>query len=212
MDRANQRDLVRRGYDVVSRASRDAMGRSNPKTAEDVVRYDSWIGALAQRLAPAARILDLGCGSGLPATKRLVEMGFDVVGLDFSSVQIERAQELVKGAKFIEADMAIWDCAPASFDAVVCFYALIHVPLADQRDLFPRIRRWLTPGGTFLGIVGHKRWRGVEEYLGAPMFWDHADTATYLDWLREAGLEPVWDRFVPEGDSGHPLVLAVASL
>ena len=43
------------------------------------------------------------------------------------------------------------------------------------------------------------------------MFWDHADAATYLVWLREAGLEPVWDRFVPEGDSGHTLVLAEAA-
>jgi hypothetical protein len=27
----------------------------------------------------------------------------------------------------------------------------------------------------------------------------------------EAGLTPVWDRFVPEGDGGHGLVLASAS-
>lgn len=211
MDPAEQRDLVRRGYDAVSRAYRDDLGRSNPATAEEVERYDSWIGELEERLEPTARVLDLGCGSGLPGTKLLVERGFEVVGLDFSPVQIERARELVKGATFVEADMAAWDCDPASVDAVVSFYALIHVPLVDQQRLFPRIRRWLTPGGLFLGIVGHSRWTGVEEYLGAPMFWDHADAATYLGWLREAGLAPIWDRFVPEGDSGHTLVLAEAS-
>jgi hypothetical protein len=42
------------------------------------------------------------------------------------------------------------------------------------------------------------------------MFWDHADTATYLRWLEAAGLAPIWHRFVPEGDSGHTLILARA--
>ena len=57
------------------------------------------------------------------------------------------------------------------------FYALIHVPLADQQALFPRIRSWLRPGGYLLAITGARL------YLGADMFWGHADTATYLKWL-----------------------------
>ena len=91
---------------------------------------------------------------------------------------------------------------------MVSFYALIHVPLEDQRKLIPRIRRWLRPGGFFLATVGHSRWTGVENYLDAPMFWDHADRRTYLEWLAKAGLTPVWDRFAPEGEGGHTLVLA----
>ena len=47
-------------------------------------------------------------------------------------------------------------------------------------------------------------------YLGAPRFWDHAETATYLRRLKAAGLAPIWHRLVPEGDSGHTLVLARA--
>ena len=49
-----------------------------------------------------------------------------------------------------------------------------------------------------------------EDYYGAAMFWDHADRATYLVWLTEAGLVPLWDRFVPEGSVGHTLVMAQA--
>ena len=94
---------------------------------------------------------------------------------------------------------------------MVSFYALIHVPLADQQALFPRVRKWIRPGGYFLAIVGAGRWTGTEQYLGADMFWDHADTATYLRWLSEARLTPIWDRYVPEGDSGHSLILAQAT-
>jgi hypothetical protein len=82
---------------------------------------------------------------------------------------------------------------------------------AVQRALFARVRDWLRPGGYFLAIVGAGRWTGTEEYLGADMFWDHADTATYLRWLPESRLTPIWDRHIPEGDGGHGLILAQAT-
>jgi SAM-dependent methyltransferase len=208
--RASQRDLVRRGYDAISHAYRHDDGHTG-RDSEQPSLYSTWIDELALLLAPNAAVLDLGCGAGVPAAKLLAEKGFDVLGIDISAVQIERARRLAPGARFEQADMVTWDHPAASFDAVVSLYALIHVPLPDQRDLFPKIRRWLRPGGHLLAIVGSGRWSGIEEYFGAAMFWDHADRATYLAWLAEAGLRPVWDRFVPEGNVGHTLVLARAA-
>ncbi len=208
--RAAQRDLVRWGYDAISHGYRDDEGRPHAGTAEHEDQYEVWIDELAELLEPGSRVLDLGCGVGIPASRLFVDRGFQVVGVDFSTVQVERARRLVPGATFIQADMVSWNAEADSFDAVVSLYALIHVPLEDQRQVLLNVRRWLRSGGYFLAIVGHGRWTGTENYLGTPMFWDHADAATYLEWLSSAGLAPLWQRFVPEGTAGHTLVLARA--
>jgi cyclopropane fatty-acyl-phospholipid synthase-like methyltransferase len=209
--RARQRDLVRRGYDAVSLAYRSDDGAAAPSSAKDLSRYRGWVDELAGLLRPGARVLDLGCGAGIPATRELAGHGLQVIGADFSAVQVRRARRLVPAARMLQADMAELQLRPACLDAVVSFYALIHLPLADQRALFPRIREWLRPGGYFLAIVGAEPWTATESYLGADMFWDHAGTGSYLRWLSAAGLVPAWHRFVPEGKSGHTLILATAS-
>jgi SAM-dependent methyltransferase len=206
--RAVRRDLVRRGYDAVSLAYRSDDGQAGTGSGENVGRYAGWVGELAALLRPGARVLDLGCGAGVPATRELADHGLQVLGVDISAVQVGRARRLVPAARLVQADMATLDLAPASLDAVACFYALIHVPLADQRPLFARIRAWLRPGGYLLATTGANAWTGIESYYGAPMFWDHGGTDDYLRWFADAGLEPLWHRFVPEGESGHTLILA----
>lgn len=197
-ERARQREVVRRGYDAVSEAYR----------GDD--REARWVAELAGLLRPGARVLDLGCGAGMPATRELADHGLQVIGVDFAAEQLRRARRLVPAARLVQADMATVQFGPASLDAVVSFYALIHLPLADQRALFPRIRDWLRPAGLFLAIVGAQPWTGTEDFLGADMFWEHAGTPSYLNWLEQALLTPLWDRFVPEGTSGHSLILARA--
>ena len=59
--------------------------------------------------------------------------------------------------------------------------------------------------------MGAQPWTGTERFHGAEMFWDHAGTGSYLGWLEQAGLTPLWDRFVPESEgAGHSLILARA--
>ena len=209
--RARQRALVRRGYDTISQAYRTDDGASHPSTGEDPGRYLDWVAELAALLPARARVVDLGCGAGLPGTLALTRHGLAVLGVDFSEVQLARARRLVPAASFARADMAAFHLRPESVHAVTAFYSIIHVPLADQRLLVPRIRGWLRPGGYLLAIVGAAWWTGTETYLGADMFWDHADTGAYLRWLREARLTPLWHRLIPEGNVGHTLILATAS-
>ena len=200
-----QKQIVRQGYDKLSCAYR---ADDTPDNHED---YATWVGMLVERLPAGSRVLDIGCGCGLPATRVLAE-SFDVTGVDISEVQISRAQGLVPTAHFVCGDISEQTFSPDSFFAIVSFYTIIHLPLTEQPALFKLIASWLRPSGYFLATVGHDEWTGVDDtYLGVPggkMCWSHADESTNVRWIQEANLEVHLTRFVPEGESGHTLVLA----
>jgi SAM-dependent methyltransferase len=206
-----QKEIVRRGYNKVSYAYRDDDGRAG---TDDLTNYDAWLAELTALLPSHSPVLDLGCGCGLPVAQTL-SASFAVTGVDISTVQIERARRLVPDARFLCADMAEVEFPPASFAAIVSFYAIIHLPLDEQPALFARMRGWLRPGGYFLGTVGSRSWTGTEEnWLGVPgatMAWSHADAETYRAWLAASGFEILRTEFIPEGDGGHTLILARAA-
>lgn len=200
----NPKDVVRTGYDRVSRVYRP------DEDARASQLYAPWLARLCAALPPAPRILDLGCGCGLPATRELAKRG-EVTGVDLSPVQVDRARALVPDARFLCADMCAVELPPGTFDAVVSFYAVVHVPLEEQEALFRRIAGWLKPGGLFLATLGHTAWTGTEsdwlDVEGASMYWSHADAATYRRWLEDAGFVVLLEIFVPEGGGGHQLFL-----
>jgi SAM-dependent methyltransferase len=197
------KDIVRRGYDALSYRYRG--------DTEEPEHYASWLATLRERVPAGGAVLDLGCGCGVPLARDLVAGGYEVTGVDLSDVQVERARHLVPAARFLRADATQVRFPPSSFDAVVSLYALIHIPLDEQPSLLVRIGRWLRPGGWFLATTGHHAWTGTEDtWLGGevPMWWSHADTATYRTWIEHAGLTVITQEVVPEGDGAHALFWA----
>jgi SAM-dependent methyltransferase len=195
------KDLVRRSYDRISHAYRgDSVGRT--------WRYFAWLEGFIPFVQPGDAILDLGCGCGIPVAQELAQ-GFQVTGVDISAVQIARARQLVPQATFLHADMATLAFPAGTFSAIVSFFAIIHLPVREHRPLFARCFAWLQPGGYILATVGHQAWTGYQDnWYGAPMYWSHADEATYLTWFQEVGFTVLWTQFIPEGEGGHVLVCA----
>ena len=148
---------------------------------------DRMLVEFAQRLPAGGRVLDLGCGPGVPSTKALARR-FDVVGVDISAAQIGLARRNVPEATFVHGDFAEIELPEASFDGVTAFYSISHVPREHHPRVFARIARWLAPGGLFLATLGatdSPDWVG--EWLGGPMFFSSHDADTNRALLRAAG-------------------------
>ena len=145
--------------------------------------------ALLDGLPAGARVLELGCGAGMPTTLALAEC-FTVTGVDLSARQIELARQAVPGATFIQSDMTALDFPPASFDGVAAFFSLIHVPREEHAALLARIADWLRPGGLLVATMGARDTPGEVEdnWLGAPMYFSHWDAATNRRLVEKAGL------------------------
>jgi SAM-dependent methyltransferase len=183
--------IVRAGYDAIA----DVYLAWNEQVAGDP--RDRFLGALMERLADGDRVLDLGCGAGVPSTQRLAER-FDVVGIDASGAQIRRATANVPRAAFHRADMLHATFAEASFDAVTAFYSISHVPRERHGELFRRVATWLKPGGSFLAVLGAgdlPDWTG--DWLGVPMFFSSHGPEQNRRLLQAAGFALIVDEVVP---------------
>ncbi|KAM3415032.1 hypothetical protein BST61_g10167 [Cercospora zeina] len=93
---------------------------------------------LLPHLPPSSRVLDLGCETGVPASKLLSEGGLSVTGIDISPTMLSHARNSAPRATFIEADIRSYvpGSGGASVDAVVAYFCMIgHVSQEDIRDV-----------------------------------------------------------------------------
>ena len=78
-------------------------------------------------------MLDIGCGAGVPVTQALSGR-FAVTGVDISSEMVRQARANVPGATFIHGDITSVDFPDSSFDAVVAFYSIFHLPREEHPE------------------------------------------------------------------------------
>lgn len=115
---------------------------------------------------PPGRALDLACGEGRNALW-LASLGWEVRGLDFSTVAIERGAQRAAEAG-LEVDLRVGDVLElgeeAAWDLVLLSY--LQLPPPGRRTVLGASVRALAPGGTLL-LVAHDL-RNLAEGVGGP--------------------------------------------
>ena len=201
MDRSNfdPKRLVATSYDRIAERYLEWRANQHRKDAAP------WLSILREHLAPCSRVLDVGCGAGIPLTRILAET-YDVTGVDISIRQIELARRNVPNARFINGDIAAFDFSRDSFDAAVGSYSFIHIPRIEHASLFRKIASWLRPGGLLLANfgIGNCEIDYEEDWLGVPMFWSSFDAEGERAALASAGFELLIDRIETELEDDRP--------
>jgi SAM-dependent methyltransferase len=186
--------IVASGYDEVANVYLERLRASKVR--------QKWVGHLIEGLpAGGGRVLDLGCGAGIPVARDLTALGHAVIGVDGSAQQVVRARRNVPSAAFLEADMCEGTFEVGLFDAVGAFYSITHIPPTQQGPLIANIAACLKPGGIFVASFGSGaagEWTG--EWLGTTMFFGHNSEAETLKCLTDSGLR-VRDSSVEKQDN-----------
>lgn len=197
------KQTVKAGYNQIA----DQYLAQRTADSEDV----RLLGDFMDLLPPNAKVLDAGCGAGVPISKMLAEH-FDVTGVDFSEAQIELARKNVPHANFICEDLTKLHFPEGTFDGICSYYAIIHIPREEHKSLLMNFNSMLKTGGVALLCLGAEHLIDDinENYLGTRMYWSHYDSATYLTMLKEIGFSIIWSKYVKDETcegAGHLFVL-----
>ena len=191
--------IVKQGYDKCAQKYFNA---------RDLLKSRNALKNLSKYLNKGAKILDIGCGAGIPIDKFLIEQGFDITGIDISPEQIKLAQKNLPKGKFIVKDMSEIDFPKNSFDAIVSFYAIFHIKREEHQNLFNKLFSILKPNSYLLVIMGESEWEGIEEFHGVNMFWSHYGSEKNIEIIKQAGFKIIDKKIDNYDDKKHSIILA----
>ena len=122
-------------------------------------------------LRAGEHLLDIGCGTGLPAVRIAQHSGGRVTGINVSREQLARAEATARSAgisdrvSFRYGDAMALDFPDESFDAAMSIDVYAH--LSDRQKAFHEAARVLRPGGYFMMSEFTLRGTPAEDELAA---------------------------------------------
>jgi ubiquinone/menaquinone biosynthesis C-methylase UbiE len=123
-----------------------------------VPSHNSLLAELRELDRPAARVLDIGCGTGVFAERlSQTDPSLEVWAVDFSRKMIDEGRRRMGGRApihFVQADSESLPLADGMFDAITCSNSFHHYP--NQARAVIEMHRVLRPGGKLMIIDGYR--------------------------------------------------------
>ena len=135
------------GYERIAEVYMRARDRT---IGPDIVR------AWATTLPTDARVLDVGCGFGVPITEVLVEAGFEVHAVDASPTLLAACGARFPGVRTECADVEACASLDVTYDGIVSWGMLFLLEPDVQPRVLARMARAVAPGGRLLFTAPHQ--------------------------------------------------------
>lgn len=138
-----------------------------------------------------ATVLDLGCGAANTYDRYIIDQGCNLIGVDFSLSQIERARKNCPQANFYCGDILEYPISEV-YDGITLFYSLFHISRERHADLLKRIYDSTAQNCTILLNIRNEDSGGVKmksDFCDYPMYWSHYSSEVFLKIIRNIGFK-----------------------
>jgi SAM-dependent methyltransferase len=178
------------GYDSIAEIYIKGRGRAMNGIGASTAR--TW----ARTFETGSVILDLGCGTGIPVTKTLIDAGLSAYAIDASPKMVEDFRQHFPNVPIACESVERSNFFDRRFDGIISVGLMFLLSEEFQRALIPKIAAALNPGGRllFTAPLDSVEWNDVmtnkpSRSLGAEQYRDLmlASGLSIADELRDEG-------------------------
>lgn len=173
---------------VISVYDRHAAGWAQDRGDRSI--EGAWLDRFLALVPKRARILDIGCGSGRPIARSLIERGCRLTGVDAAPAMIALCREAFPAQDWYVADMRHLSLGRA-FDGLIAWDSFWHLAPEDQRRTFAVLRAHAAPGAALMFTSGPAYGEAIGTLRGEPLYHASLDEAEYRALLEAQGFEVV---------------------
>ncbi len=140
--------------------------------------------------ATGRRLLDLGCGPGVPIGQYLMDRRCRIIGVDGAPAMIDLYRHYVPEAETIVSDMRRL-ALDRTFDMILAWDSLFHLTPIHQRGMFPVFAAHAQPGTVLMFTSGPEAGEPVGEVAGQRVYHASLDPEEYRAILDDYGFDLV---------------------
>jgi SAM-dependent methyltransferase len=160
-----------------------------------------WLDRFTALLPPGGTVLDIGCGSGEPIARHLIERQFAVTGVDSAAAMIAMCETRFPSATWQVADMRKLALG-RRFDGLIAWDSFFHLRPDDQRIMFPIFGAHAARNAALMFTSGTSLGEAIGTFHGELLYHGSLDSAEYRNLLAEQGFTVV-SHAIEDPTCGH---------
>ncbi|WP_315917596.1 class I SAM-dependent methyltransferase [Vibrio fluvialis] len=156
-------------------------------------------------IPPQGRVLDLGCGHGIPIAAMMTERGFTLTGVDRSERLLSLARSAMPQQEWIQSELESFEPV-GHYHGVIIWDSMFHLPRHEHLTLLGKVFEALEPGGVVILSSGGSDTDlppFTDIMLGHEFFYDAFPVPVLLRHCREMGFRILRHELVNEPDGGR---------